>query len=97
MEQVKFRQMKDGTKEEFAFLTAHETQYAAGTADRLIAALVELDTSLSGSQVTRLGHSLQSATRAWRDGTNPALIPTMTRCPSPFLRPWCTRSLPATP
>lgn len=62
MERVNFKQMKDGTKEEYDFLTGHETEYAADTADRLLKALVELDESLSGYQVTRLGHSLQSAT-----------------------------------
>ena len=30
-------------------------------------ALVDLDKSLSGHQVTRLGNSLQSATQTWRD------------------------------
>ena len=67
MEKVKFTQMKDGDKEDFVFLNAHETEYTKGTADRLLAALVELDTGLSGYQITRLGHSLQSATRAHRD------------------------------
>jgi predicted HD phosphohydrolase len=70
MDQVSFTQMKDGTKEDYDFLTEHETEYAAGTADRLVTALVQLDESLSGYQVTRLGHSLQSATRAWRDGAD---------------------------
>ena len=62
--------MKDGTKEEYEFLTAHEIEYTKGTADRLLTALVELDESLSGYKVTRLGHSVQSATRAWRDGAD---------------------------
>lgn len=70
MDKVKFTQMKDGDTEDYAFLTEHETEYAKGTADRLLRALVELDESLSGYQVTRLGHSLQSATRAWRDGAD---------------------------
>lgn len=70
MERVAFTQMKDGTKEEYEFLTAHEIEYTKGTADRLLSALVELDESLSGYQVTRLGHSVQSATRAWRDGAD---------------------------
>ena len=70
MEKVEFTQMKDGTKEEYAFLTEHETDYAKGTAKRLMKAMVELDESLSGYLVTRLGHSLQSATRAWRDGAD---------------------------
>lgn len=70
MERVNFTQMKDGTREEYEFLTAHEIEYTKGTADRLLTALVELDESLSGYQVTRLGHSVQSATRAWRDGAD---------------------------
>ena len=70
MEKVSFTQMKDGTKEEYEFLTAQEIDHTKHTADRLMAALVDLDKSLSGYQITRLGHSLQSATRAWRDGAD---------------------------
>ncbi|MGB3146297.1 MAG: HD domain-containing protein [Paracoccaceae bacterium] len=70
METVKFTQMKDGTKEEYEFLTAHEIDHTKHTADRLLAALVDLDKGLSGYRITRLGHSLQSATRAWRDGAD---------------------------
>jgi predicted HD phosphohydrolase len=70
MEQVKFTQMKDGTREEYAFLNEHEHEYTKGTADRLMMALTQLDESLSGYKITRLGHSLQSATRAWRDGAD---------------------------
>ncbi|WP_375230875.1 HD domain-containing protein [Roseobacter sp. S98] len=70
MDRVSFTQMKDGTAEDYAFLTEHETEYTRGTADRLLEAMVSLDASLSGYQVTRLGHSLQSATRAERDGAD---------------------------
>lgn len=70
MEKVAFSQMKDGTKEEYEFLTAHEIDHTKHTAKRLMTALVELDEGLSGYQVTRLGHSLQSATRAWRAGAD---------------------------
>ena len=70
MDQVKFTQMKDGDKEDYDFLNVHEVEYAAGTADRLLKALVSLDESLSGYQVTRLEHSLQAATRAERDGAD---------------------------
>lgn len=70
MEQVKFTAMKDGDVEDYEFLTRHEVEYTKGTADRLLTALVSLDESLSGYQVTRLGHSLQSATRAERDGAD---------------------------
>lgn len=67
---VKFAQMKDGDKEDYEFLNEHEIEYTKGTADRLLHALVNLDESMSGYQITRLGHSLQSATRAWRDGAD---------------------------
>ena len=70
MDHVKFTRMKDGDAEDYAFLTEHETAYTRGTADRLLGALVSLDESLSGYQITRLGHSLQSATRAERDGAD---------------------------
>ena len=70
MDHVKFTAMKDGDKEDYDFLTEHEVEYTKGTADRLLKALVDLDESLSGYQVTRLGHSLQSATRAERDGAD---------------------------
>ncbi len=70
MDKVKFTAMKDGDAADYAMLDVHERDYAAGTADRLLTALVELDESLSGYQVTRLGHSLQAATRAWRAGAD---------------------------
>lgn len=70
MDHVKFTQMKDGDAEDYAFLTAHEIEYTKGTADRLLGALISLDESLSGYQITRLGHSLQSATRAETDGAD---------------------------
>lgn len=70
MKTVKFTAMKDGDREDYEFLERHEVAYTAGTAGRLLRALEELDESLSGYKVTRLGHSLQSATRAWRDGAD---------------------------
>ena len=70
MKEVKFTQMKDGDEEDYIFLTKHEVEHTKGTADRLLNALVELDQSLSGYKVTRLGHSLQSATRAFHGGAD---------------------------
>lgn len=70
MENVKFTQMKDGDKADYDFLTEHEIEHTKGTADRLLKALVELDEGLSGYKITRLGHSLQSATRAWNAGAD---------------------------
>ncbi|MEM8796134.1 MAG: peptidase [Pseudomonadota bacterium] len=70
MNHVSFRHMKDGTREDYEFLNEHAIAHARGTADNLLKGLVELDEGLSGYQLTRLGHSLQSATRAWRDGAD---------------------------
>jgi len=70
MKEVKFTQMKDGDEEDYKFLNKHEVEHTKGTADRLLKALVELDQSLSGYKVTRLGHSLQSATRAFHSGAD---------------------------
>lgn len=70
METVKFTRMKDGDREDYAFLSAHESEFAAGTADRLLKAMVDLDKSMSGYKITRLGHSLQATTRAWNEGAD---------------------------
>lgn len=56
--------MADGTAREYAFLHRHEREYAAGLPGRLVAALRQLDASFCGYRVSRLEHSLQSATRA---------------------------------
>jgi predicted HD phosphohydrolase len=70
MQTVAFTQMKDGTRADYALLAEHEQDYVAATADRLLAALAELDRGYSGYQISRLGHSLQTATRARRDGAD---------------------------
>ncbi|NRB55954.1 MULTISPECIES: HD domain-containing protein [Salinicola] len=74
MQQVSFRQMKDGTREEYVFLEKLEAQFNEGLVDRLLAALRNLDNTLSGYQVSRLTHSLQSAARAQADGADDDLI-----------------------
>lgn len=68
MEHVDFINMVDGTAEEYAFLDRHEQDYVAELPTRILAALGELETSMGGYKVSRLGHSLQSATRAHRAG-----------------------------
>ena len=70
MKEVKFTQMKDGDEEDYKFLTKHEVEHTKGTANRLLKALEELDQSLSGYKVTRLGPSFQSATRAFHSGAD---------------------------
>jgi predicted HD phosphohydrolase len=70
MNKVKFTAMKDGDAADYHLLDGLERDYASGTAKRLLGALTQLDESLSGYQITRLGHSVQAATRAWRDGAD---------------------------
>jgi len=64
MQTVRFTRMADGTAQEYAFLHRHEREYAADLPGRLVAALRQLDASFSGYRVSRLEHSLQSASRA---------------------------------
>ena len=70
MKTVEFNQMKDGTQEEYLFLQKLEHDYIRALPDRLLQALQRLDGSLEGYTVSRLQHSLQSATRAQNDGAD---------------------------
>jgi predicted HD phosphohydrolase len=60
--------MADGTREDYELLARLEDDYLARLPDRLLAALEGLKASFPGYQVSRYEHSLQSATRALRDG-----------------------------
>ena len=71
---VSFRQMKDGTKEDYELLDEAERRYALGLADRVLESLAKLDHSLEGYPVSRLGHSLQAATRALRDSADEEMV-----------------------
>jgi predicted HD phosphohydrolase len=67
---VAFTQMKDGTRGDYELLHGFEAEYRASLPDRLLVALRRLDGGLAGYQVSRLEHSLQSATRAEADGAD---------------------------
>ena len=71
---VSFRQMQDGTKEDYLLLDESEKKYAVGLGQRVLQSLRKLDHSLEGYPVSRLGHSLQAATRALRDNADEELI-----------------------
>src|ERR1700681_429066 len=71
---VSFHRMEDGTREDYELLDLGEREYVRALPDRLLAALRELDHSLQGYRVSRLGHSLQAATRALKDGADDELI-----------------------
>jgi len=71
---VSFRRMEDGTREDYLLLDESERRYAQGLADRVLESMRKLDHSLFGYRVTRLQHSLQTATRALRDGADDELV-----------------------
>ncbi len=67
---VSFTRMDEGTREDYALLEEHEAAYKAGLPARLMDRLRAMGEGLSGYQVSRLEHSLQTATRARRDGAD---------------------------
>jgi len=67
---VSFTAMADGTEADYRLLDTFERQHAAGLADRLLGTLARLTDSLGGYRITRLEHSLQTATRARLDGAD---------------------------
>jgi Predicted HD phosphohydrolase len=66
--------MKHGSKEDYELLSKFEKEFAEKLPDRILEALRNLGDSMDGYQVSRLEHSLQSATRAERDGADEEMI-----------------------
>ena len=54
MKKVSFKQMKDGTKEDYLLLDKHEKKFIKNTPDRILKYMNTLDTTLEGYQVSRL-------------------------------------------
>ena len=67
MKTVNFTEMKNGTKDEYLLLDEYEQKYIDGTADRILKFMSGLNSTLEGYKITRLEHSLQTATRAFKD------------------------------
>tara|TARA_B100001123_G_C14627529_1_gene756365 strand:- start:34 stop:591 length:558 start_codon:yes stop_codon:yes gene_type:complete len=74
MKHVKFTQMKDGDKEDYELLTLFEKKHIKSTVNRVIKVLKNLDNSIGGYKVSRLEHSLQTASRALRDNADEEMI-----------------------
>ena len=74
MKKVSFTEMKKGTKEDYLLLDKNEKDIAKKTADRILKFLSSLTETLEGYQVSRLEHSLQSATRALHAGESEEMI-----------------------
>jgi predicted HD phosphohydrolase len=67
-ERARFTAMAEGTQEDWAIIARDYLAFAAGLPDRVLAHLKLLEGDFGGFPVCRLEHSLQTATRALRDG-----------------------------
>ena len=74
VEKVKFKQMKEGSKEDYLLLNKLEKKFIEGTADRVLKTMQGLTSSLVGYQINRLEHSLQTATRALKEKASDEMI-----------------------
>ena len=74
MKKVNFTEMKNGSREDYELLEKYEKNFERKTADRLIKYLASQTTTLEGYQITRLEHSLQAATRAYKNGESEEMV-----------------------
>jgi predicted HD phosphohydrolase len=71
---VSFTRLDDATPEELQFANDCFNQHLKGLTQRIIRTLMSLQGETMGTQVDRLEHSLQTATRALRDGADEETI-----------------------
>lgn len=74
MKTVSFTAMADGTKQDYELIAKLEAEYHEGTTERVLDSLKALRGVQPGYQVDRYEHSLQTATRAERDGADEEMI-----------------------
>ena len=74
MKKVSFTEMRYGTKEDYLLLEKHEKDFERKTADRILNFMSTLNNTLEGYQVSRLEHSLQAATRAFKNGEDEEIV-----------------------
>ena len=74
MSKVKFTAMKNGSKEDYLLLDGYEQKYINGAPDRILKFMSGLKSTLEGYKITRLEHSLQTATRAFNDKASDEMI-----------------------
>ena len=70
---VSFTKMADGTAEDYALLSEYEREELDEFPDRVLEWLRSMDEH-TGYKITRLGHSLQAATRAYRAGEDEEMV-----------------------
>ena len=66
--QTNFTAMRDATREDYQAIARHSAEFFQGLPGRVLTHLKLLEGDTGGYAVDRLTHSLQSATRAQRDG-----------------------------
>ncbi len=71
---ARFTAMEHGTQEDWGIIAHDYMQFATGLADRVLTHLELLRGDFGGFPVCRLEHSLQTATRAHRDGRDEAYV-----------------------
>ena len=71
---TKYKTMDEGTREEYHACVELSKPFKSKLADRLLDAVSLLKKSYPGEQVDRYVHSLQSATRAHRDGQDEEMV-----------------------
>lgn len=67
-QRASFRAMQEGTAEDWGVISQHFQEFAHELPNRILAHLQLLDGDFGGFPIDRLEHSLQTATRAHRDG-----------------------------
>ncbi len=69
-----FKTMREGTREDFLAVENGDSKYAEQLPGALLAELKRLDDAEPAMNISRYQHSLQSATRAYRDGADEELV-----------------------
>ena len=71
---IDFINMADGTREEYELLERHYRRFTDGLPERLMTHLSLLSGDLMGYKIDRFQHSLQTATRAHREGAEEEMV-----------------------
>jgi predicted HD phosphohydrolase len=71
---ARYRTMAEGTKEDYELVFEHFKAFERSQVDRVLNTLKMLENSYPGELVNRLTHSLQTATRAHRDGRDEEFV-----------------------
>lgn len=69
-----FRSFQESTSQDWQIIAGEFRTFSSGLADRVLAHLNLLRGDCGGFPIDRLDHSLQTATRAWRDGRDEAYV-----------------------